>query len=71
MSDLMRWIYDHYIKPNIESQSMNFGEIMAFDSLHNELDPQMRQILQEALAFYAVQGFRLGIRTGITLQPDL
>ncbi len=71
MTDLMRWMYDHYIKPSIESQPKDFGEATLFDQLHNELGPQMQQNLQNALAFYAVQGFRLGVRTGITLQPDL
>lgn len=71
MSDLMRWMYDHYIKPNIENQPKDFGEAMLFDLLNNELDPQMRQTLQDALAYYAAQGFRLGVRTGVTLRPDL
>lgn len=31
----------------------------------------MRKHLQGALAFYATQGFRLGVRTGLTLDSDL
>lgn len=71
MSDFMRWMYDHYIKPNIENQPKDDAENMWFDSLDNELDPQLRQTLQKALTFYAVQGFRLGVRTGVTLGGDL
>lgn len=71
MSDLMRWIYDHYISPNIESQPRDFGEAMLIDSLNNELDPSMRQTLQKVLALYAVQGFRLGLRTGAALREEL
>ncbi len=71
MSDFMRWMYDHYIKPNIESQPKDDGEEMQFDLLNNELDPVARDALQAALAHYAVQGFRLGVRTGVTLGPDL
>lgn len=71
MSDFMRWMYDHYIKPNIESQPKEFGEAMTFDSLNNELDPQIQELLQEALAYYAAQGFRLGVRTGLGLKDDL
>ena len=28
MSDFMRWMYDHYIKPNIESQPKDEGEAL-------------------------------------------
>ena len=71
MTDLMRWMYDHYIKPNIESQPRDEGETLQIDLLNNELSPQMRKTLQEVLALYAVQGFRLGVRTGVTLHADL
>lgn len=71
MTDLMKWMYQHYIKPNIESQPKDAGEAMQLDLLKNELDPQLQKTLQEVLALYATQGFRLGVRTGITLQPDL
>ena len=71
MTDLMKWMYDHYIKPQIESQPKNFGEAALFDLLSNELDPDMRQHLQKALSYYAVQGFRLGVRTRIALNEDL
>ena len=71
MTDLMHWMYENYIRPQIESQPKDFGEAMLFDSLNNELDAQMRQSLQGALAYYATQGFRLGVRTGVTLHADL
>ena len=71
MTDLMKWMYDHYIKPNIESQPIDEGEALQIDLLNNELSPQMRKTLQEVLALYAAQGFRLGVRTGIALDSDL
>lgn len=71
MTDLMRWMYDHYIKPSIESQPKDDGEAMRLDLLSNELDPSLQRILRDVLAFYAVQGFRLGVRTGVTLHADL
>lgn len=71
MSDLMRWMYDHYIKPNIESQPRDEGDTLQIDLLNNELSPQMRKTLQEVLALYAAQSFRLGVRTGVTLHADL
>lgn len=71
MTDLMKWMYDHYIKPNIESQPKDDTEDMWFTFLDFELAPHQIQAFQEALAYYATHGFRLGVRTGITLQPDL
>lgn len=71
MTDLMRWMYEHYIRLQIESQPKDAGEAMQLNLLQNELDPQMGQVLQNALSYYAVQGFRLGVRTGLALQPDL
>ncbi len=64
-------MHDHYIKPNIESQPKDDAEDMWFDLLNNELSPQMRKTLQKALSFYAVQSFRLGVRTGVTLNGEL
>ena len=71
MTELMRWMYDHYIKPNIESQPIDEGEALQIDLLNNELSPQLQKTLQEVLALYAAQGFRLGVCTGVTLGADL
>ncbi len=71
MSDFMRWMYDHYIRPNIESQPKDDAEEMWFDFLGNELNEDQTRALHCALAFYAAQGFRLGLRTGVTLGSDL
>ncbi len=71
MSDLMTWLYQNYIRPQIESRPKDTGEEMQFDFLGNELDPQQKQALTTALAFYGAQGFRLGVRTGLALKDDL
>lgn len=71
MSDLMRWMYHHYIKPNIESQPKDDTEDMWFTFLDFELNEDQKRALQSSLAYYAVQGFRLGLRTGVTLGADL
>ena len=71
MSDSMRWMYNHYIKPNIESQPKSIQDELVFSLVHNELDGSLQEALQAVLAFYAVQGFRLGVRTGVTLHADL
>ena len=46
MTDLMTWLYDHYIKPQIESQPKDATEAMWFDRLDNELYPQEKESLQ-------------------------
>ncbi len=71
MTDLMKLLYQDYIRPNIESQPKDDAEEMQLDFLNNELDPLGQRALQVALAHYAIPGFRLGRRTGVTLQPDL
>ena len=71
MTDLMQWMYQNYIKPQIESQPKDFGKTALFDMFHNELDSQMQQNLQEALAYYAAQSSRLGVRTRVALGADL
>ena len=71
MTDLMKWMYHHYIKPNIESQPKDDTEDMWFTFLDFELDEDQKRALQSSLAYYAVQGFRLGLRTGVTLHADL
>ena len=71
MTDLMRCMYENYIRPQIESQPKDATEAMWFDRLDNELYPQEKESLQAVLAFYAAQGFRLGVRTGLALKEDL
>jgi len=71
MTDLMRWMYDHYIKDQVESQPKDAGEAMQLNLLQNDLDPEMGLVLQNVLSYYTVQGFRLGVRTALALQPDL
>lgn len=71
MSDLMKWLYTNYIKPNIENQPKDDGETMWFSLLENELCPHQREPLDAVAAFYAVQGFRLGMKTGLAVGEEL
>ena len=71
MTDLMCWMYEHYIRPQIESQPKNFGEGMLLDLFDSCLDPEQRQRLEELTAWYTVQGFKLGLRTGAALTSEL
>lgn len=63
MSDLMQWLYAHYIKPQVESQPRDDGEAAWFDLLKNSLEPPLTEAHQAAAAYYTVQGFRLGLKT--------
>ena len=58
MSDLMKWMYDHYIRSYIESQPKDDGESMWFDLLEHELGPLQQESLEAVTAFFAVHGFR-------------
>lgn len=71
MSDLLNWYYSYYIRPYVESQPKDDGEQMRFSLFENNLDPDQRVDAQAVLAFYAVQGFRLGLKTGLALGKDL
>ena len=71
MTDLMRCMYENYIRPQIESQPKDDTEAMWSNFLDNELYPDQKRALQEILAYFAVQGFRLGVRTRIALNEDL
>ena len=44
---------------------------MLVDLLENELGPLQRESLEAVTAFFAVQGFRLGLKTGMALAGDL
>ena len=63
MSDFMKWLYAHYIKPQIDAVPM---EEYAFylDLVRNNLTPSSRKDLEKAMEFQAVQAFLLGLRTG-------
>lgn len=62
MTECMRWLYDHYILPQIEGRPMDDGDA---------LDQEQARDARTVLAFYAVQGFRLGLQTGLALGREL
>lgn len=71
MSDLMKWMYDHYIRSYIESQPKDDWESMWFDLLENELGPFQQESLEAVTAFFAVHGFRLGVKTRLAFGEEL
>jgi len=71
MSDLMNWLYDHYIKPTLDTQSQEFSDKMRLSLLQNELPPSLNKELNELLRAYTIRGFRLGLKTGAAVVRDL
>ena len=78
MTDLMGWLYDHYIHPQIENQPQDDADELHFAILESALMEAEKQDLEYVCRFYAVQGFRAGgeVRAGagggfeITLVPQ-
>ena len=71
MSDLMKWLYDHYIHPQIENQPQDDADELHFAILESALMEAEKQDLEYVCRFYAVQGFRAGVKFGLALGKDL
>lgn len=71
MSDLMKWLYDHYIRPQIENQPRDDGDKLHFTILESALMEAEKQDLEYVCRFYAVQGFRAGVKFGLALGENL
>lgn len=70
MTDAMKWFCTNYILPNAETQPKDFGEQMALDSVQNELPRSLFPQLEAVKGFYALQGFRLGLKLGAALGEE-
>lgn len=65
MSDFLEFLYAGYIKPYVDAQPRDDGDIFRQDLLNNELTWEQRlEDLEPVLRFAAVHGFLLGLRTG-------
>ena len=71
MSDLMKWLYDHYIHPQIENQPQDDADELHFAILESALMEAEKQDLEYVCRFYAVQGFRAGVKFRLALGEDL
>lgn len=71
MTDMMKWFCTNYILPQIEAQPMDFEAQMRLDMLRNELTSDMHPMLAAVNAFYAAQGFRIGLKFGAALGEEL
>lgn len=70
MTDAMKWFCANYILPQAEQQPKDFGEQMALDCVQNELPHSLFPQLETVKGFYALQGFRLGLKLGAALGEE-
>jgi len=63
MTDFMRWLYAHYIKPEIENSDIT-GYEMPLSLIDTNLDAELQRQHERVLEFYASRAFCLGFRTG-------
>lgn len=63
MTDFMRWLYAHYIKPEIEGGDTT-GYETPLSLMETTLDAELRRQYARALEFYASRAFCLGFYTG-------
>ena len=70
MSDFLKWLYPHYIRPQLEAVPREEYTLW-FSLLEGELRAEGREDLEKALEFTAVHAFLLGVRTGAGLAPLL
>lgn len=70
MTDTMKWFCTNYILPHADRQAMDFGQKMALDCVQNELPHSLFPQLEAVKEFYALQGFRLGLKLGAALGEE-
>lgn len=70
MSDFMKWLYPHYIKPQLDAAPQGEYEIWLL-LMDSEMTPDLREVYHKNVEFTAIQAFLLGLRTGAGLSADL
>lgn len=63
MSDFMKWLYAHYIQPELKATPQE-DYTMWLDLMQNDLPPYDRECYAKTLEFTAIHAFLLGLRTG-------
>ena len=67
MSDFMKWLYPHYIRPYLDSVPQGEYE-MWLSLMDGDLEYQFREEFEKTLEFTAIHAFLLGLRTGAGLE---
>lgn len=63
MSDFMKWLYPHYIKPYLDSAPQDDYELW-LSLMESELTPDLMDVYRKNLEYTAIHAFLLGLRTG-------
>lgn len=66
MTDFMKWLYIHYIQPQIAAAPRGDYEFW-LSLMDNGLDPNRQEEFEKTLEFTAIHAFMLGLRTGAGL----
>lgn len=68
--DFMAWLYQHYIKPYLDSCPQGGYELYTalIDSI---LTYEGEEDYDKAIEFFATRAFLLGLRTGVGLSGEL
>lgn len=66
MSDFMKWLHEHYIKPYLDTVPVG-DYSFHMDMIHNELGYHALESYEKNLEFTAIHAFLLGLRTGAGL----
>ena len=71
MTDLMQWLYTNHIKSYIQNQKPDEKETPAISFFEGGFTETEKEEMETGFSFYAVHGFRLGLKTGLALAEDL
>ena len=66
MSDFLKWLYPHYIRPYLDAAPQD-GYEWWLSLMEGELEPRFREEFEKTLEFTAIHAFLLGMRTGAGL----
>lgn len=70
MTDFMRWLYAHYIEPQLKAADQT-GYEAHISLLDTDLTGDQKEDYRKALELYASEAFLLGLRTGVGLSEVL
>lgn len=69
MSDFLRWLYAHYIRPYLDALPQE-DYVYDFELMQNEMISSSVESFEKSREFTAVHAFLLGLRTGRGLPQD-
>jgi len=68
LSDFMKWLYAHYIRPYLDASPQDEYTLW-LSLMDTQMTPDMREDYEKCREFTAIHAFLLGLRTGTGLAP--